>query len=581
MSDFQKNIEIVQGYLKPIVLFKAVFAGYFLMGMHYFQYNTGGYGLYLPYNVVGWMFVGTLIGLGFWQISRSGIIVSSKTMVLAWIGFLFFMIPLLYSINEISYRTVPRILFMLGGLAFYSALVQFRFSNTEKITFLYFILGAVAIESFLGLIQYYGLGSENYFLLMKKTRPYGIFQQVNIVTTFMATGIGISLYLVGKDPGLVTSIWRRWLVFLVPLTATVIIISIKSKAGYAGLFVILLLQLPFVKIGLRFYRLWFIMLFIGLAIGWLSPTVHQSIQQEDGLYTRSMANQISSVNRRLLLFTTTFNIWKDNPITGVGYGKFPKLYREYSASRRAKEPGFDYDGGTFVYHPHNEILLWLSEGGIAPLVGLLIFAGTYLIMVFRVHWKDALPSLALVMPILLHTQFEYPFDLSLAHWITFLLLVYLPDIRDTNQYRSGLCKAMIIPAVCVPLLLYYNMGKTLRNNSILTQFKYTGRKDYGLLLQIKDPGLLQVKYDDFILKALLYLGLETKNKETLQLFLEKGEEFLMYTPRLHVYEAMEIALMSMGREEEAQAMAERARYLFPNTYKELHEYQQSPSNKTD
>ena len=172
MSGFQKIIETVQGYLKPIVLFKAVFAGYFLIGMHYFQYNTGGYGLYLPYNVVGWMFVGTLIGLGFWQISRTGVIVSSKTMILAWIGFLFFLLPLVYPINEIAYRTTSRIIFLLGGLVFYSALVQFRFSNLERFTFLYIILGAVAIESFLGLIQYYGLGSENYFLLMKKTRPY-------------------------------------------------------------------------------------------------------------------------------------------------------------------------------------------------------------------------------------------------------------------------------------------------------------------------------------------------------------------------------------------------------------------------
>ena len=268
-------------------------------------------------------------------------------------------------------------------------------------------------------------------------------------------------------------------------------------------------------------------------------------------------------------------------LTGVGYGRFPKVYREYSASRRTREPGFVYDGAMFVLHPHNEILLWLSEGGIAPLVGLLIFAGAYLIMVFRVHWNEALPSLALVMPILLHTQFEYPFDLSLAHWITFLLLVYLLDILDLNQYRSRFCKTMIIPAIFIPLLLYYNMGKTLRNNSILTQFKYTGRKDYGLLLQIQDPGLLRVKYDDYILKALLYLGLETKNKETLQLFLDKGEEFVMYNPRLHVYEAMEIALMSMGREDEAKTMSERSRYLFPDTYKELNEYQLHPLNKTE
>ena len=53
--------------LNPKNLFKSVFAGYFLLVMHYYLPNMGGYGLYLPYNVIGWMFIATLIGLGFWQ----------------------------------------------------------------------------------------------------------------------------------------------------------------------------------------------------------------------------------------------------------------------------------------------------------------------------------------------------------------------------------------------------------------------------------------------------------------------------------------------------------------------------------
>ena len=108
----------LQHYLNPRFLFKAVFAGYFLLAMHYFLPNMGGYGLYMPYNVIGWMLIATLIGLGFWKINRSGIIELSKTQVLGWIGFLFFLLPLVYPNNEFAHRTMYRIMFLLGGLAF-------------------------------------------------------------------------------------------------------------------------------------------------------------------------------------------------------------------------------------------------------------------------------------------------------------------------------------------------------------------------------------------------------------------------------------------------------------------------------
>ena len=132
----KKNMNNLLPYLKPRVLFQVVFAGYFLLAMHYFLPNMGGYGLYLPYNVIGWMFIATLIGLGFWQISRTGFIELSKTQVLFSIGFLFCLLPLAYSINEISYRTTSRVMFLLGGLGFYTPLVQFRFNQSERFTLL-------------------------------------------------------------------------------------------------------------------------------------------------------------------------------------------------------------------------------------------------------------------------------------------------------------------------------------------------------------------------------------------------------------------------------------------------------------
>ena len=573
----KKNMNNPLPYLKPRFLFQVVFAGYFLLAMHYFLPNMGGYGLYLPYNVIGWMFIATLIGLGFWQISRTGFIELSKTQVLFSIGFLFCLLPLAYSINEISYRTTSRVMFLLGGLGFYTALVQFRFNQSERFTLLYIILGAIGVQSILGVIQYYGLGPGDHFLLVKKTLPYGSFQQKNVMTIFMVTGMGIGLFLIGKDHVLASSRLKRWLVLLPPLTGSIIIMAIKSKAGYLGLLVMFPLLLPTINVKEKLYQRWFMLLVTGLIIGYVSPRAYQffqsgaqpegqtETQKEAGLYTRDLGSQIETVNTRIDMWEITFDIWKDNPLTGIGYGKWPRIFREYHAFRRANATGSDYFMGEYLDHPHNETLLWLSEGGIAPFLGLLIFAGGYLIMVFRLKWKDVLSCLTLVMPIFLHTQFELPFDISLAHWIVFLTLCHFPDDQQNIRYRYNLHKTMIIPALVIPLMVYYYMGTTLRINSIISRFEHTGMKNYDLLLQVKDSGALHLKYDNYVLKTMLDFGMDTKNEETLQLFLDKGEEFVQRSPILHVYNGMMEALLVLGREKEARNIVARARYLYPDT----------------
>ena len=573
-------------YLNPRTLFKVVFSAYFLFAMHIYLNNMGGYGLYMPYNVIGWMLIATLIGMGFWQISRTGIIELSKTQILGWIGFLLFLLPLMYPNNEFAHRAIYRIMFLLGGLAFYSTLVQFRFSQAERLLLLYIILCAVVIQSLLGFVQYYGLVSDTHFILNKKALPYGSFQQKNVMTTFMATGIGISLFLIGKNRELLNSNLKKWLVLLIPFTATIIIMAIKSKAGYLGLSVVLLLMLPSIDIKEKIYQRWLAILFAGIIIGWFSPSIYQSFQSQDapardpdshiepftkepdsqtGLYTRDLDSQLETANNRIAIYETTFRIWRDNPFTGVGYGRWPRVCREYLAYRRANETGFHYAMNEYFDHPHNETLLWLSEGGIAPLIGILIFAGAYLILIVHRNFKDALAHLSLVAPILLQTQFEFPFDTSLAHWIVFLTLFHVPDDSSEIRYKYGLHRFMIIPAVMIPLMVYYYMGTVLRNIETLTRFENTGLRNYNLLRQIEEPGFLHLKYDNYILKATMELGLKTKNEQMLQLFLDKGAEFVRHTPLLHIYKEMVRVLLVLGREEEAKEILKRARYLYPDT----------------
>ncbi|MGR5542485.1 O-antigen ligase family protein, partial [Vibrio campbellii] len=73
-------------------------------------------------------------------------------------------------------------------------------------------------------------------------------------------------------------------------------------------------------------------------------------------------------------------------------------------------------------HPHNETLYWGVEGGIIPLVGLLLTAILTFTRVAQAKKGTRLALLALFVPILLHSQLEYPFYHSAIHWVTLIIL---------------------------------------------------------------------------------------------------------------------------------------------------------------
>ena len=39
--------------------------------MHFFMHNPGGAGLYLPFNMMGWVFVSLLISVGIWHLTQT------------------------------------------------------------------------------------------------------------------------------------------------------------------------------------------------------------------------------------------------------------------------------------------------------------------------------------------------------------------------------------------------------------------------------------------------------------------------------------------------------------------------------
>ena len=139
--------------ITPKTLFKIVFAIYLLLGMHFNMDNLGGYGLYLPFNTVGWIFISLLIGLGCWEIRNNGKILFSRFHMVCWIGIGLMCLPLVYPNNENSGLVIHRFLGLGAGLILYLSFQQFRFNREDRNWYLYITLGGILIQAFYGLSQ--------------------------------------------------------------------------------------------------------------------------------------------------------------------------------------------------------------------------------------------------------------------------------------------------------------------------------------------------------------------------------------------------------------------------------------------
>jgi len=399
---------------------------------------------------------------------------------------------------------------------------------------------------------------------IKSNFPSGIFQQINVMAIFMVTGCAISLFLINNDQESIHSHIKLFLLMSIPFFASLLIAAIKSKASFLGYLLFLLSAIFTTDIKQRKIQLWITLSMIGFFLGFLRP-----ISLERNFPERSLKASMESNSARIIFYKNSFNLFLDNPLFGNGYGSFRRKYREIDALRLSNDPDSNVkDFSEILDHPHNEILLWAAEGGILPVVGLLIIAGSYMIMIFRIKLKRSLSYLSLALPILLSTQVSLPFSQSLTHWITFLSIIYLTDIEMGKSFNYNLIfhRLAIIPGIIIPLIVTIYMMQTLQTAKIFHQYETTGLRDHNLLFKAKRPEAWKMKYENYKLKALFDHGMRTRDKATLQLFLDESEQFLQFAPFIHLYKSMETALLAIGEIDKANAIRKRAEYMYPTQY---------------
>ncbi|MGN5151073.1 Wzy polymerase domain-containing protein [Aeromonas enteropelogenes] len=537
---------------------------YWLIGMHFFMHNPGGAGLYLPFNAWGWIFASLMIGMGLWQVTLRQHITFSPLQAALWFGALLLLLPMVYPGFELKDYAIPRLLGLFAGLLFLFGFYQWRLTRQQRDSLLYLILIAIAIEALLGLVQFYLLTPGNWIGYdTKVNRPYGIFQQPNVMASFMATGMALAIWLeLRSDDSRVLMGLRYGVIF----STVLLLVVLQSRVGQLGGFLALLMLLPQLR-QQRKIRLILGLVFLGIILGLLSQYLMAGVKRGLEIY---QSGGMRSIYWPYALKLVSEQLW-----TGWGYGSFESVFLHHYMADKAVNPAMvqiEYN----LDHPHNEFLYWAVEGGLAPMLGMLIMGGALLWRLSCAPGKNAMAMLALVTPILLHSQTEYPFYHAIVLWWLLLTLVYLIDVEveEVNiatrsqttwwewAYRPWFLLRFV--AITIPLLIVPFMLTALHTAWVVTKYERGGYKEPTLLLDIVNPmaWLTRVEFD--VNSVRLMVGLQTNNKAELEAYLEWGQAFVQHTPRANIYANMVVALNALGRTVEANTMRRGALQLYPD-----------------
>ena len=542
-------------------LFGVVSVLYWLLGMHFFMHNPGGAGLYLPFNAWGWIFASLVMALGLWQVTLNQRLVVSPLLTVLWLGGLLLLLPMAYPGFELKDYAIPRLMGLFAGLLFLVSLYQWRLDRGARDRLLYLLLGAVAIEALIGLVQYYLLVPGNWIGYdTQANRPYGIFQQPNVMASFMATGLSLAVWLEMRGQA---NAWLMGLRYGMIVAASVLLVVLQSRVGQLGGLLSLLLLMPQLYRQRQLGRI-LALVGLGIALGLLS------------LYGLSGAKRgleiYQSGGMRSIYWPYAAKLIAEAPWAGWGYGSFEPVFLQHYMADKALNPAMvqiEYN----LDHPHNEFLYWAVEGGIAPMLGMVLMGGTLLWRLGRAGIVRGAALLALVTPILLHTQTEYPFYHAIALWWALLLLIHVVDAEVEEEglaghanWREHVCRPWLLlrfAAIAIPLIVVPFMLTALHTAWVVTKYERGGYKQPALLLDIVNPmaWLTRVEFD--VNAVRLMVGLQSNNKGELEAYLDWGQGFVRHTPRANIYANMVIALNALGRREEADRLRAEALVLYP------------------
>ena len=526
----------------------------FVVLLHVTFPNLGGTGLRMPHNAAMWMGFAVLMALAIWPASKGVIRFSAfhkglgLLLVALWL-------PLAWSWNEASHLALPRLLTLTAGALLLLGVAQLPLTRRHWWWLGMAILAGALLETAYGYVQVYLLEPGNWVGYNPDYgRPWGVFQQVNVMASFLAVGLVISAWLYGEA----RSRLEKGVILLAPLFMPAMLWVIASRSGWLGAAI----GVPLVLVHLwglerARFRQW-----AGALLGGLVLAV---VVANTGGGTARSAEAITSQGLRPQVYEHSLRMIAEKPIAGWGYGRFVHDFVHSHADWRTAEEGRaplrEHYG-----HPHNELFYWGIEGGLLPVLAILAFA-LWLArrIITRGPRSERLMLLALLAPLAVHSLLELPFYHSIAHWLVMLLLLGLVASRcwETkergNRYTFGV---KLVGGLAAPALVLF-MATHLHTLWQVKAHVESGGERPGTLTAIINPFGMPMTLDFQLmsqqLKAAAGLGIGGFVEE----YLVWGEKHAQLAPNPALYANMVRAERMLGRDPEGSEIGQQAGRLFP------------------
>ena len=500
----------------------------------YYQKNMGGRGLELTFNITTWAVAITFICF------TTLLVTVRKTIQLPQNSLYFLAAPVVIILNSVIAGTsqpivfIFRELFLLGGLLFFFALFQFKPRQYQVEWILLIIALSTIIQSSIGILQIsYPELLGTWYETSGDDVPRGVFQQINVQVSFLATGIAISFYLLSRPIAKRFNYVVSSLLILSIGLGTFVIVYSGSRVGLLSLVVSLILILLFRHRQLFHNKLLVICAIVAITSG--------AFTARDGM-ERSFAktmNIAQGVSReaRINMYRIAYEIVVQKPLQGHGIGNFLRVWNLQASDYFSRHP--DAVLPPYVTHPHNEVVYWLIEGGLIIVTGILAAVVAVLLGLFRCGRRRAAGYIAMLLPVTLHTQVELPFYISSVHWFLWLFLIFVVMRHGAHQKNMMLSLAanrlVQLTSIVVFATSLYFLQHTSRAQADIMDF-VTQRAIDSRYLQIA----LQNSYhkrraQELAMQALLYKGITTNNRAYVIEYIQWSTEPLAREPKLQFY----------------------------------------------
>lgn len=381
--------------------------------------NHGGAGLALPQNLLAWCML-ALIALCCAVLSPRWKAAWPPGTFLVIGGAALWSLPLLWSpLAAWQWNALPKVLALWGLVGIWLLILKSTGCHRMRRGWLLILVLSALLQVGFGVVQLSDIEH------LTGGRPYGSFQQVNVLASFLATGMVCALWLFLAS--------RQRLMMFTSATAlvvlTVMLVLLQSRAGglgaVAGALILLLAA------GKSRRRKGYAMLLLLAGTGTGVLTLYFGPLLIQGFIPELVQKESSNVQRWYLI-TLTWQLILNHPFIGNGYGSFEALFGQLS---QQVPPGM---GTTTVQYPHNEFLYTWMEGGLVAVAGIvLMIAG-----ILRRLWGrggSRWCGLAVMLPLALHMNLEYPLYQSVTHGLMLVMLLTLagPAVRANTGHPAG------------------------------------------------------------------------------------------------------------------------------------------------